>query len=387
MIDRSVCMVAPRVYLIASGDEGQRFAGGAEVQQSFIAKGLVSCGYRVTILTGDYGQDDEVTLDGVRYLKVRQTGLSLPVARFLHPRLTGLWKGMERARSSIYYQRCSGINTFATAAYAKLRQKRFVFAAASDLDLEKPRTKEIFPGRGGWRELQLYYLGLKRADSIIAQHRVQQAACEKWHDRQANLMPSCYSLPNRVRGSTQEGVVLWVAMLRPGKRVDRFLELARCVPERRFRIIGGASTAGNDPVAAQYFREIEQLAAQIPNVEFLGFLPYHQVERHFDEASLLVNTSEYEGFPNTFLQAWARGVPTVSFVDCGAADKYGPIGFPVDSDDNLLRIVRLLTQDKARWKSESERCRAYFLQNHSLEAVAEKYANLFDRLLLDKATP
>jgi glycosyltransferase involved in cell wall biosynthesis len=157
------------------------------------------------------------------------------------------------------------------------------------------------------------------------------------------------------------------------------------MPDRRFRVIGGMSTAGNDPFAALYYREVELMAAELSNVEFLGFLPYHQVEKHFDQASLFVNTSEYEGFPNTFLQAWARGVPTVSFVDCGAADLDGPIGFSVGNEDELLQITRALTHDRVRWERESQRCSDYFMRNHSLDAVAEKYSELFDRLLREKS--
>mgnify|MGYP001587439175 CR=1 FL=1 len=43
-----------------TGDATQRFAGGAEVQQSFIARGLRAAGYPVSILTGDFGQPDEI---------------------------------------------------------------------------------------------------------------------------------------------------------------------------------------------------------------------------------------------------------------------------------------------------------------------------------------
>ena len=48
------------------------------------------------------------------------------------------------------------------------------------------------------------------------------------------------------------------------------------------------------------------------NVQYLGQLDIDQVNLHLANSQVLINTSEYEGLPNTFLQAWMRGVPTLT---------------------------------------------------------------------------
>ena len=57
-----------------------------------------------------------------------------------------------------------------------------------------------------------------------------------------------------------------------------------------------------------YDKTVEQ-SRKVPNLDFKGFLPFTEVEKQFKKAKLFINTSEYEGFPNTFLQAWRRGIP------------------------------------------------------------------------------
>lgn len=138
--------------------------------------------------------------------------------------------------------------------------------------------------------------------------------------------------------------------------------------------------ANGDRDAQGFFSEIGSSARALPNVEFMGFVPYGEVERHFDEASLFINTSDHEGFPNTFLQAWARGIPTVSFVNCGARDTHGPIGAVVDDLNEMRASVARITSDRDVWLEESTRCSQYFQANHAMPAVIARYRALFDRL-------
>lgn len=378
----SICFVAPRVYLIASGDAQQRFAGGAEVQQTHIARGLVGAGHEVTVLAGDYGQPEETEIDGIRFIKIQQAGRSIPVLRYFHPRLTSLWSGMKRADTEIYYQRCSQAATFVTGLYSRTFRKKFIFAAASDLDLDKSRTHDLFKWKGGWRDLQLFFTGLKMADVIVAQHQEQLVDCRKWHDREAEWVPSCYAPQSEIK-LHNDRVVLWVSMIRTPKRPEIFFDLAEKFPNTRFRMIGGRSSRPNDTESFRLYDELEERAKGLPNLEFLGFLPYREVDRHFDETCLFINTSDYEGFPNTFLQAWARGIPTVSFVDCGAHDKQGRIGYLVQDKEEMRHIVAHLLSNQDSWEDAGARCRAHFQASHSVEAVVARYQALFAKLKMN----
>jgi len=102
-----------------------------------------------------------------------------------------------------------------------------------------------------------------------------------------------------------------------------------------------------------------------------GFLPLAQVEPWFDRARVLVNTSTYEGMPNTFLQAWARGVPTVATVDVGV-----PVHRVASDLDDLALQVQSAFNDAELGAS----CREHFERNHSGSHVLARYEEFFASL-------
>ena len=159
------------------------------------------------------------------------------------------------------------------------------------------------------------------------------------------------------------------------KRPDRFIEIARSMPDVRFRMIGGPT--GRDAASTGYFESIRRSAQEVANLEFLGFQPLSEVERHFDEAKIFVNTSDHEGFPNTFLQAWGRGVPTVSFFDAGARpDGSRPFKLVGDVGDACHAIGSLL-QEAAAWNALSTDCLDQFRCRHSTDSVVAAFHRLF----------
>jgi glycosyltransferase involved in cell wall biosynthesis len=171
-------------------------------------------------------------------------------------------------------------------------------------------------------------------------------------------------------GQAPKDRVLWVGTLRAGKRPELFLELAARLPHRRFVMVGGP-----DPKEAALFERMRREAARYANLEFTGFLPLAQVETRFDGARVLVNTSRYEGMPNTFLQAWSRGVPTVATVDVGT-----PVHRQFGDLPDGVREIEALFADQNHWEDASRRCREQFQRTYSGAETLERYGRLFAEL-------
>ena len=95
--------------------------------------------------------------------------------------------------------------------------------------------------------------------------------------------------------------LLWISRCQALKQPHLFLDLAERLPEARCPII-----CPNEDDAL--WRTVRDRAATIPNVTFIESVPYREVQAYYDHAKLVVNTSEFEGFPMR-LSKQGRGMP------------------------------------------------------------------------------
>lgn len=368
-----VCFVALHLWPVLSGDASHQFVGGAEVQQCRLARLLARNGHKVTVISEDYGQPKEVWQDGIRVLGTFRAQDGIPVLRFVHPRLTTVWRAMHQADADIYYVRAAGMILGIVTAFCRRHGKKSIYAGASDSDFN-PSQQLIKYRRDRW----LYQHGLATADAIVVQNEIQKTLCRQHYGRASTLIPSLYELPEMAAGADGD-CILWVAVMRRYKRPELFFELARQLPQRRFVMIGGPD--GNGADAQAYFESVKRQAAELANVEFHGFLPLHQAEQHFERARVFVNTSLIEGMPNTFLQAWARGVPTIAFYDTGMKLDGDPV-HPIVADvaEGAATIERLYN-DTGYYSRFSNCCRDYFNARHGGPGILAQYRGLLENLV------
>jgi glycosyltransferase involved in cell wall biosynthesis len=342
--------------------------GGEQVQQTLLAKALVRRGFEVSMVVFDYGQQDGAAWNRVVTHKAFRADAGLPLLRFAHPRWSGIWAAMRRANADLYYLSCAGMELGLAAMFCRRYGRKFVFRVAHDNDCEPGRLLIKY-----WRDKKLYEYGLRRAHGIFVQTERQQRAL------QAN-----YRLPSRlaemlVERPEHEGKrrvdVLWVNNLRQFKRPDLLLELARRLPHLRFHMIGG-----RQPGFDALYDDIARQAAGLPNLRFLGRVPYHDMDAHYASARLFVNTSDSEGFPNSYLQAWVRGTPVVAFFDPDQLIAREQLGFAASSLDEMQQRIGQLLGDQAQWAAASARCRRYMQARHGEERILAPYLATFQEL-------
>jgi glycosyltransferase involved in cell wall biosynthesis len=343
--------------------------GGESVQHTLLAKALVRRGHEVSMVVADYGQSDGERWEGIRVFKAYRRDAGLRGLRFFHPRWTGMWSALSRADADLYYTSCADPLPSLLALYCRRHGKRFVFRCASDTDCDKSRLL-----LGSARDRWLYAYGLRRADAIL----VQSA-------RQAQTLARSYALAGRVAGMLVEAPssapardidVLWVANIRRLKRPDRMLELADALRDATIHMAGGPL-----PDEEALFGEVRRAAARLTNVHFHGRLSYWDANALYARARVFVNTSDIEGFPNSYLQAWIRGVPVVTYVDPDRVIEREGLGVAARSPGHMRDAIRRLLADPVAWRAASERCRAFMAREYAEERVLATYLETFDKVL------
>jgi glycosyltransferase involved in cell wall biosynthesis len=367
-----IAFVARLVWPVLARDGRVPVVGGAEVQQTLQMRALQRAGCRISVLTQDHGQPARVDCDGIAVHRIPAPGgRGWPGLRFFHPRLSDIVRLLHRVSPDLVFVQTASEEVAAAALYARLWRRPFVFAGASDRDFE-PGALPGMPRR----HAAAYRLGLRAADAVIVQNQAQQALLQRLLGRSGHLIQNGYEEPG-AQAAPPDGIVLWAATVKPLKRPDLFIELARSQPHRRFVMVGGPEPAAG---AAAFFEGVARQARAVPNLHMTGHVPFHEVGAWFDRAAVVVNTSDYEGLPNTFVQAWLRGAPTLSFVRPESAP--GRTGTIACADvAQMAQRLQELLDDPAAWQAASAACRAHFEAHHTMEVAVQRYLDVFAQVL------
>ena len=356
--------------------------GGSEVQSWLLARELARQEYQVSYVAqsvrGKDGKCEE--MEGVKMLWVPNA----PFFRWANA--PEYFRAMSTVDADIVVQRITSFTNGVVALWCKLHRRRFVWVCGDDRSATKwrflthqrelsDRRKVEFVKRGilmfkALMEDIARNWAMKQVAIAFVQNAKQEATLRNSFNIRARRIVSGHPLPKSQfspESRWMERVVIWVGNLGPRKAPEKFIELAQLAEPYNFRfvLIGGR----DDP---EY---IEQLFRNRPeNLEWLGRLSLEEANEWFDRAAFFVNTSTYEGFPNTFIQAWLRGVPVLSLnVDPDKIISENKLG-AVNSDLKvLLEIMCTLSSDKELYRLLSEKIETYAKRRFSLKQMTDSF--------------
>jgi glycosyltransferase involved in cell wall biosynthesis len=326
-------------------------------------RAIANAGWSVTVgVRHPLQEGEEQVIDGVRFV-----GLN----RRMHF-LFAWYKFLKKERPDWCFTQCADHLWGPVAEIARCLGVRTAFSTMHDLDVQ-PR-KAMTHGRKNW--WFLYKWGLQRSNLIFVQHSGQPDFLPVRLQRRAYLLPGIVPLPSTlVPCAERNGTVVWMAVIRPAKRPDRLVEIARRLPMIRFVVCGA-------PNYRLWERgKIESILKRLrslPNVDYRGHVAPEETLKVIGEASLLLSTSDGEGFPSVFLEAWAAGTPVVSIqIDPDHKIKKDDLGLVVDTVEGAAEAIYSLMASPQRRQDMGMRARRHVEEMHSPVAAVRAFESAF----------
>lgn len=245
-----------------------------------------------------------------------------------------------------------------------------VYRVAADFDL--------CPQERGSDGSDPFTAALREVDAVVTQTDTQACwALELLGRESVGISPSV-RIPEK-REPAEKDTILWVGQCYALKRPWAFLELARAFPDERFVMIAP------DVGAPYFFDAIADSAKSLANLELIESVPYSEIQHHFDQAKVFVNTSLVEGFPNTFHQAAIARTPVLSLSwNTGDYLTATGIGQCAHGDMNvLIEQLRGLLEDSTLRTTMGETARCRVEQYNDVRIVVEDWKRLFRSLVGD----
>ena len=356
---------------IVAGAYPKYHIGGAGLQLCSLAKEFVKLGYEVHFTTFDYGQNtDDITVDeGIIIHKVKYRIPFLGV-------LFSLWRVLKDADAEIYLNRGLGY-TMTTFLFAKLYGKKFVSSVSSSKDCTPYEISgSNFYGSLESLKYRVNQIGMCKADKIVVQAKYQRELLDKNFDANSVIVKNGHPVPTKLPQKENPPIVLWLASLKRLKQTEIFIKLAKYCQDLncKFILAGRSSDKG-------YLEELLEQMEGLLNIEYVDGVTFEQSNELIGRASIFVNTSKYEGFPNTFIQAWMERTPTVSLnVDPDDVIKKNKLGFHSASLEQMIKDVRFLVENKELREEMGRNARKYAITQHDIKKIVPRYVELFQGL-------
>lgn len=121
-------------------------------------------------------------------------------------------------------------------------------------------------------------------------------------------------------------------------------------------------------------------------IKFMGNVPDNMLTKLYSAADVFVAPSVEENLSNTVMESLACGTPCVAFNIGGMSDMIvhkgnGYLAKPFDTDDLAEGIEWIVNQHQNR-EILRENSRKYVEKNFDLKSIAQKYIDLYSRMLL-----
>ncbi len=347
--------------------------GGAELQIFYLVKHLRSLGCEVHYIFEDkqmkYSNSLNVQLHPLKLVKIKKT---FGQRWFLYK--TQLEHKLNEIKPDAIYTRFYSSWSGVASLYANKNKCKHIWAVAHDNDVKSICQKKAMLKPFNWIEYFFMKKTYKNAHHILVQNNFQQNALKQRFNRKGIKLNQSAEFVEEDLIRKREDIitVLWVANLKPMKRPEKFLELVDAFKNHsnlRFKMIGR--------LHMDYKEAIDHASSNSENFEYLNEISNSDVNKELLKSHILVNTSDFEGFSNTFVQAWMRKVVVLSMnsnPDEILTTK--EIGYVCPSVERLAEKIEILLQNSELRKAMGQKAYTNAVAEHNVEKNIDKVVSL-----------
>lgn len=352
--------------------------GGAELQIALLAKALACKGHEVVIIDPS-APESFVTPEGIKLINIPDWNKGVRGIRLFLHRIPNLKKVLAEQRADFYYARMRIYFHYLSYKVAKKLKSKFILAIAHDIDVLSIRRKLKYKYSNNFNlfsflslqlpnDLVFHYL-IKRADYITIQHAGQKINCHSIKGKVV-LFPNIIDDSNfPVVEHPSRDYYIHVGTLTIIKGISNLLELVDKLDKTNTIVIVG--NAGDNKS-----KKILEKLTKSANVVFKGGLSHSETIKLIANSKALINTSNYEGFPNIFLEAWTTGVPVIS-LNVNPGDVFNQYELGLYCDGDLNKMKECIESDELL-NIDRKKLVMYAAAFHSFATAADRFINFLN---------
>ncbi len=375
------------------------FGGPAKVAYQ-VSKELVKKGHEVVVYASDAKDfcsrlriDSDNDVDGIRVHRFRNLSLTLvkKFKLFITPQLVSRAKEEVEKFDVIHLHEHRTFQNIVTAYYAKKYGVPYVLQAHGSLPriMAWRRLKWIYDTLFGYRLLRDASKVIALSSTEAKQYRDMGVSDEKIAiipngidlSEYVNLPPKG-SFKEKFGISTNKKMILFLGRVHKTKGIDLLIsaysELLKITKSKETVLVIVGPDDG-------YAGEAMYLARRLGisnSIYFIGFVSPEDKQKALIDAEVFV-TPSFSGFPLTFLEACAAGVPIVTTTlgdRLNWIDKQvGFVTSPAPSD--LSKAIYAILQDQDLRKRFSRNCKSVVESNFSIDIITRSILKLYEEIL------
>ncbi len=350
--------------------------GGATVQWFSWIKGFVANNHQVGVLTwagaeSYIGKSELIDMiDIVEAFNIDDYKTKIDWIIKLIPSLA---IAVKRYNPDIVVQGCAGTITGSLGLVCRILRIPFVYRVANDIEADV-RIRE----RLGLLQRIAFICGLFSSHAIICQNEYQlQRLRQRFPRKKVEKIPNPFDASRvnvePIRPYCEREYIAWLGVFQHQKNLPALVQVAKGLPQLEFRIAGKAGSSV-DYETKQALATLRKLN----NIKFVGYLKRSEIQEFLSQAYLLLNTSWYEGFSNTFLESLFAGTPVIApkAVDPDGIIASNNLGYAAENYNELpIFIMSLLKMKDNEYNVLAKRCREYIIDNHDPVKLACRFLN------------